>query len=201
MVQDRRIRKTKEAIQNNFLELLKEKDLEKITIQDIANKADINRGTFYLHYEDKYYLLSEIEDEYVQSLARNVDLNEIIDNSVDIETFAERFFENILKKIVAYIYKNIEFYKVIFTLNCTNQLEEKLAALMYQNMEKQLAPSRTVSNIPLAYFHSYTYGAMISIIKYWVLDEDRMPPDELVNHIFKIIFNGPLRLMANEQVQ
>ncbi len=42
---------------------------------------------------------------------------------------------------------------------------------------------------------------MISIIKYWVLDEDRMPPDELVNHIFKIIFNGPLRLMANEQVQ
>ena len=63
MIEDRRVRKTKQAIKNAFIQLLNKKDLEKITIQDITELADINRGTFYLHYEDKYILLSDIEDE------------------------------------------------------------------------------------------------------------------------------------------
>ena len=65
MKEDRRIRKTKSAIKSSFIELLNEKELEKITIQDIANRADINRGTFYLHYEDKYLLLSDMDDEFI----------------------------------------------------------------------------------------------------------------------------------------
>ena len=56
MKEDRRVRKTRSAIKSSFIELLNEKELEKITIQDIADRADINRGTFYLHYEDKYLL-------------------------------------------------------------------------------------------------------------------------------------------------
>lgn len=51
MIEDRRVRKTKQAIKNAFIQLLNKKDLEKITIQDITELADINRGTFYLHYE------------------------------------------------------------------------------------------------------------------------------------------------------
>ena len=49
MKEDRRVRKTRSAIKSSFIELLNEKELEKITIQDIADRADINRGTFYLH--------------------------------------------------------------------------------------------------------------------------------------------------------
>ena len=56
MPEDRRVRKTKTAIKNAFIQLLEEKDLEKITIQNITQLADVNRGTFYLHYEDKYIL-------------------------------------------------------------------------------------------------------------------------------------------------
>lgn len=46
MIEDRRVRKTKQAIKNAFIQLLNKKDLEKITIQDITELADINRGTF-----------------------------------------------------------------------------------------------------------------------------------------------------------
>lgn len=49
MTEDRRIRKTKEAIKYALIDLLKHKTLEKITIKDITESADINRGTFYLH--------------------------------------------------------------------------------------------------------------------------------------------------------
>lgn len=61
MAVDRRVRKTQSAIKKAFIQLLKQKDLDHITIHDITEAADINRGTFYLHYEDKYDLLEKME--------------------------------------------------------------------------------------------------------------------------------------------
>ncbi|MDN5611768.1 MAG: TetR/AcrR family transcriptional regulator, partial [Staphylococcus equorum] len=72
MPEDRRVRKTKSAIKNAFIQLLEEKELEKITIQNITQLADVNRGTFYLHYEDKYILLSDMEDEFISRLADRI---------------------------------------------------------------------------------------------------------------------------------
>ena len=46
---DRRKRKSLEAMQHALLTLVREKDFELITVADIAEKADLNRGTFYLH--------------------------------------------------------------------------------------------------------------------------------------------------------
>ena len=48
-MKDRRVLRTKKAIQNAYLDLLKKKGTEKITISDIAREADIDRKTFYLH--------------------------------------------------------------------------------------------------------------------------------------------------------
>ena len=47
---DRRVIKTKKAIRNAFAKLISEKDINKITIKDIADTADINRKTFYNYY-------------------------------------------------------------------------------------------------------------------------------------------------------
>lgn len=56
---DRRILRTKKAINRAFLELFTEKEFDRITINDISVWADVNRGTFYLHYMDKYDLLDQ----------------------------------------------------------------------------------------------------------------------------------------------
>lgn len=53
---DRRIQKTRQSIMNTFIDLLAEKGFEKITINDIAERANINRGTVYLNYVDKFDL-------------------------------------------------------------------------------------------------------------------------------------------------
>ena len=49
MVQDRRIRRTRRQLQRAMLELLQEKDVRSITVQEMTQRADINRGTFYAH--------------------------------------------------------------------------------------------------------------------------------------------------------
>lgn len=201
MAEDRRVRKTKRAIKHAFIQLLSKKDLDKITIQDITTLADINRGTFYLHYEDKYLLLSDMEDEYIAGLADKIQFYKVIMEDLNIENFAKNFSEHVLKSIIVHIYNNIEFYIIIFNLERKSHIEEKISELMYENMAKNVNNANNISGIPLDYFHSYVYGATISFIKHWVQDPNRMETDVVVDYLFKIIFNGPLRLMANAQLK
>lgn len=60
---DRRTRYTLSVIREAFFTLLREKGFDRLTVTDICKLADINRGTFYLHYEDKYSLLNTLIDE------------------------------------------------------------------------------------------------------------------------------------------
>ena len=67
-MEDRRVQRSKEAIRECFLALLREKRLSKITVSEICRMANIGRGTFYLHYADVYDLYDSIEDELYQGL-------------------------------------------------------------------------------------------------------------------------------------
>lgn len=65
---DRRITKSQEAIKKAVTELMTEKRFDDITIQDIADRANVNRGTIYLHYMDKYDLLDKMIEEHMDNL-------------------------------------------------------------------------------------------------------------------------------------
>ena len=62
---DKRIINTKNKIKNSFISLLEEKEIEKITVKEICEKADVTRGTFYAHYENEYDLLKALIIEMV----------------------------------------------------------------------------------------------------------------------------------------
>ena len=66
---DRRARYTKMVIHDAFFELLESEGFDKMSVTDICKRADVNRGTFYLHYEDKYALLDELIDEALDNVA------------------------------------------------------------------------------------------------------------------------------------
>ena len=63
---DRRVVKTKKAIKNAFAQLLTEKEINDITISDIAEYADVNRKTFYNYYAGVYAVVDEIENDIVE---------------------------------------------------------------------------------------------------------------------------------------
>lgn len=67
--EDRRVKYTKQAIRESFLELLSEKPIEKISVTEICKKADINRGTFYSHYTDPFELRQQLEQELKDAFA------------------------------------------------------------------------------------------------------------------------------------
>ena len=69
---DIRVKKTKRAIQKAFVALLREKPIEKITVKEIAERAEINKTTFYSHYETLDALTAEMERQTVQLVCDNM---------------------------------------------------------------------------------------------------------------------------------
>lgn len=69
---DLRVKKTKRAIRSAFYELIKEKPLEKITVKEIAERAEINKTTFYAHYETVYDLVDQLEQEAVAEVISQI---------------------------------------------------------------------------------------------------------------------------------
>ncbi|WP_091164480.1 TetR/AcrR family transcriptional regulator [Paenibacillus sp. 1_12] len=65
---DRRILKTKEALKKAVIELMSEKNFDDITIQDLSDRANVSRGTIYLHYLDKFDLLDNLIGEHIDVL-------------------------------------------------------------------------------------------------------------------------------------
>ncbi|WP_378932457.1 TetR/AcrR family transcriptional regulator [Metabacillus herbersteinensis] len=65
---DRRIGKFQEAIKKAVIELMTEKKFDDITIQDISDRANVSRGTIYLHYLDKFDLLDKLIEEHINEL-------------------------------------------------------------------------------------------------------------------------------------
>ena len=65
---DRRVRKTKKQLRLALMELLAEKSAKSISVRELTERADINRGTFYIHYRDVGDLLQRLEDEMADRL-------------------------------------------------------------------------------------------------------------------------------------
>ena len=87
-MRDRRITRTKKSIQKAYLDLLKQKGTEKITISDIAREADIDRKTFYLHYDSTEDIIREYAEEKTRELLARLTIKSFFSLSFDRKIFA-----------------------------------------------------------------------------------------------------------------
>ena len=65
---DRRTRYTRQAIRETLLELMEEKPFSRVTVTEVCRKAEMNRGTFYLHYLDLEDVLDDLDDKFEDRL-------------------------------------------------------------------------------------------------------------------------------------
>ncbi|WNS78584.1 TetR/AcrR family transcriptional regulator [Domibacillus sp. DTU_2020_1001157_1_SI_ALB_TIR_016] len=109
---DRRITKSQEAIKKALIELMSEKGFDDITIQDIADRANVNRGTIYLHYLDKFDLLDKIIEEHINNMSdfcESATEMDWIESTVHCMEYLESnflFFSTMLKSEGASYFRN-----------------------------------------------------------------------------------------------
>lgn len=111
--EDRRIIKTRKEIINAFNTLLNEKSFSKITIAELAKKANINRGTFYLHYLDKYDLINQCEQEIftqITNISKNPPFNQTLRDVNALQQVVSKVIPLHLSSIFWNIFKRTQNY-------------------------------------------------------------------------------------------
>ncbi|MNB79130.1 HTH-type transcriptional regulator MtrR [compost metagenome] len=109
---DRRILKTQEALKTAVIELMTEKSFDDITIQDLSDRANVSRGTVYLHYMDKYDLLDKLIETHIDELRERcraaADLDFVTGSVVWTEYFEQNyaFFSTMLASKGAPFFRN-----------------------------------------------------------------------------------------------
>ena len=92
-IDDRRVKYTKMVLKESFIELLEKKDISQITIKEICEDADINRATFYAHYNDQYDLMSKIENEMLDNIKAHLGEFNQKDENLNVVMLTEKIFE------------------------------------------------------------------------------------------------------------
>ena len=132
---DLRILKTEKAIKDAFIELLQHERYGKITINDIAKSAMINRNTFYLHYVDKDDLLDNILNDkfgyYIKSLSKHIFLY----SQFKTENYKLLFKENLIESMNE-IGKNKFFFEIFSNDDDFKNHIEKIADQSRYNLTK-----------------------------------------------------------------
>ena len=85
--EDRRVRRTRKILTQALTELLQQKQVNEITVKELTDLADMNRGTFYLYYKDIYDMLERIEDNLFNALNEILERHEkenMVEQSVPI---------------------------------------------------------------------------------------------------------------------
>lgn len=162
MKNDIRTIKTKAAIKQAFSSLMKKNPFDKLTIQKICDEANVNRVTFYNHYQDKYDLFKEYLDEIL------MDVFNQSKESFDISKEPNLFFKCLFNNIVELCFNNKD---IIITLEyqgnsiiayiIQNTTYEKLSHLVSNHLSNDLKyPAQAVS--------AFLIGGFTNIISYYL---------------------------------
>ena len=173
---DRRTQKTKKALCNALAELLTEKELHKVTVQEITDRADVNRATFYNHYLDVYDLYEKIEENTLVELGLLMLRLE--------ETSSEATFANLIN----YISEYRTIFKMIFSPNTTGQLKSKMQQLI-EGVLRQIQIEKhgtSREDKKLEYMSSYRSQGCLAVISKWVLGNMEEPEEFIIQTITEL---------------
>lgn len=182
---DRRIIRTKQGIQEALTELLEKKSINKISVKEITDIAGINRGTFYLHYVDKYDLMEKSINQL---------MIEISETGSNILNLAQRNIHSELsrKKLVnefttlfKYIQKNSRLIKSLTNENSSYSFHHKFNELLKDRLIAKLGPKQ--KDVPAIYIVSAFSYSIQGIIRTWLESGMEDTADMMGEYTFNIL--------------
>ena len=176
---DRRTAKTRKAINTAFILLLTQKELNKITVQDISDNADINRSTFYKHYLDVYDLYDKVEHDIL------VDWSSLI---LRLEELGTR---DCLSSLIEHVDANRDVFTLVFSPNTPGKLRVALYKIM-EGLFRKMASERLntdIKNDRLSYQTRYRAEGCMALLCKWVTEGFKQPKEFMIQLICELDMN------------
>lgn len=160
---NQRFQETDDRIRQVFLKLLSERELSHVTIRDICAECNINRSTFYAHYEDIYDLLSKLE-LYIRK--------DIYDSFRDTDAGPEHFLSSeFFEIILVHISRHRKFYRAYLEGYGKNTIKDGLSQIKEYVFRPYFLKLGISSESRLNYHVTFFCVGFIAVVKKW-LDND-----------------------------
>lgn len=176
---DRRVRYTRMVLKNALLELLADKPINKTTIKEICELADVNRGTFYTHYTDQYDLLQDIQDEFAEQVA---------------ELHAQRRSSRLdtlqmLTELLEYCRQQQPLCSILFTTSGNDDLVSHLIEDAYAEF-RQTRNSPGLPEWQLSLVYTFIASGSTAIIRQWAQDGMEQDPGDVARLMVGLAAHG-----------
>ena len=189
---DRRVIKTKKAIRNAFAKLLSVKDIDTITIKDIADYADINRKTFYNYYAGIHEILEEIENEIIldlESALRDVDFSKDLKEQPNL----------IFAKLSDIINRDADFYGYLIKGDRNTNLINKIKCSIRDKLKSELKDKIDLSPESLAIAADYMVAGVVAVYQEWFNSGMKQSSEEMTEKLGTLVLRGVNGLIKSEQ--
>ena len=170
----RRVRMTKLLLKESLIELMKEKSIHIISIKEICEGADVNRSTFYRHYDTQYDLYDEIINDISDDIL--VIYNECLSEGMTVTLLLTRIF--------TYIEQHREKFIVLLSDNGNISLGET-----YNRITERFISRENIGELG-AYVAQFIAAGMTSILWSWLNADERKPPEQIAGLINYMIKHG-----------
>lgn len=191
--EDLRIIRTREAIKIALIELLEYQNFDTVTVKDLTTKANINRGTFYAHFQDKYDLMSQYQDEIMMELRSIVHDNySSVLHSVHVKNIVP---QKVIISIFSYFRKNKRILRVLFGLNGDSKFQDKMKDFIWETVfqdSSEAILNKSQFLVPTEYFISYVTSAHFGIIQKWLSNDCQESPEKMAEIITIMTIKGPM---------
>jgi AcrR family transcriptional regulator len=189
---DRRQARTKQLLHKALMELMEEKSADAITVTDISSRADINRGTFYLHYQDVPDMLEQLKEEVfakISSFILQMDPREL-----HLYASSDEPYPNLVLLFEEFA-RHADFLKVMFgpngDLSYAIRFRKFMAAHIFNKLT-YLQPQEDHLLIPRDYLIAYMSSANFGMLMHWFESGMNHSPHQLGVIMTQILNHGPM---------
>ena len=183
--EDRRVRRTKKLLTQALTQLLQTKQINEITVKELTELADMNRGTFYLYYKDVFDMLEKIEDGMFERLDQIISAHENEDMSVQTRPMLEDLF--------VFIEENQEMCRVLLSphgdmnfLHRLNEVVREKCLRAWPNIRKEKGEA------DFDYHYSFVVFGCAGIIRAWVNRNCSESAEKMAEMAYGMILRGSL---------
>lgn len=184
-MEDRRVRRTRRMLSEALMALVVEKEYETITIQEIAEQADLNRATFYLHYGNKEELLiASLEAQFDQLVAT---FSEV---SAERPIWEE---QSHMALTFAHVAEHAAVYKVILSERGMGYIINRIINYLADECTQKLCaslPPQQLAAVPVEVVSHHVAGSLYATLAWWLTHDMPYPPEEMADMVFRLCQSG-----------
>jgi AcrR family transcriptional regulator len=185
---DRRIQRTRQMLQQAFVEVVREKGFAATSIQDITERANVNRGTFYLHFSDKYMLLDAFIREDFQHLLTNTFPPTSCWDRRTLHLLIQTLLNHFERK-----YHHEQHVPHAVAPLIERAIHEELARLLLTWL-KQSEGKETQRRVPLETIARVVSWAIFGPVIQWSQEETTISLEQMTDNILLVIMDGVAHL-------